>query len=176
MTAAPVVDPEQLAWIQSGVATIVVSSHSPNLVPSITLGLGCSTGSLSGQGTQERQNEPSLALRVYVLEAKGHQLLRDVRGGGAVSVLFVEGSTHKSLQIKARRAREVARTARDVAAVDEYTQKLIADLLNVGESEPYLRALLNRGTDALVVLEIEPTDAFDQTPGPAAGTRLGGVE
>lgn len=169
MTAAPVVDPEQLAWIQSGVATIVVSSHSPDLVPSITLGLGCSASSQANKDTQ------GSALRVFVLEAKGHQLLHDVRGGGAVSVLFVEGSTHKSLQIKAPRAREVARTAQDVAAVDAYTRTLVAELLAVGESEPYLHALLDRSKDSLVVLEVEATDAFDQTPGPAAGTRVGGV-
>jgi len=136
----------------------------------MTLGLGCSTGAQGGQG------DSGCTLRVFVLEDKGHQLLRDVRGGGAVSVLFVEGSTHKSLQLKAPRAREVARSARDVTAVDEYTQTLIADLTSVGESEPYLRALLDRSKDHLVVLEIEPTDVFDQTPGPTAGARLGGSE
>jgi len=169
MTAAPVVSPEQLAWIQSGVATMVVSSHSLDLVPSLTLGLGCSSDARGSKDTQR------LVLRVFVLEAKGHQLLRDVRGGGAVSVLFVEASTHQSLQIKAPRAREVARTTQDSVAVRKYVQALTFDLLSLGESEGYLHALLEHESDSLVVLEIEPTDAFDQTPGPAAGTRVGGV-
>ena len=164
MTARPVVDQEQAAWIQSGVVTIVLSSHGPSLMPSLAIGVGC------------RPAEQGSALRVFVLEAKAAQLLSDVRGGAAISVLFLQATTHRAIQLKASRAREVARTAADLATTDAYVDSMVVELAPLGESEAYVRATFARGHDSLVVLEITPAEAFDQTPGPTAGARLGGPQ
>lgn len=155
-------DVEQASWIESGVTSIIVASCSADKRPSLGLGLGCRVG------------EGRHKLRVFLLEARSHDLLCDLRAGRGVSVLFTQARTTRALQLKAASCREVAIASDDLPFLDRYTERLSAEWLALGQSEGFTRSLLDRRGDSLCAFEVEPEASFDQTPGPQAGAALRG--
>lgn len=150
---------DQATWMQSGVTSIVVASRGEQGRPSLGLGLGC------------RIAPDRLRLVVFLLEAQSHDLLTDLRAGRGVGVLFTQATTTRALQLKAPSAREVPLASNDVQLLDRYAETL-ADEWSF-QTRAFTLALLSRDGDALVAFELAPTDAFDQTPGPRAGSPLG---
>ena len=146
--------------MQSGVTSIVVASGSDAGRPSVGWALG------SRVAPDRRQ------VVVFLLEAQSHDLLSDLRGGRPVSVLFTQSSNTRALQLKARGAREVALGPQDCALLDRYAAALADEWLMLGEPHAFSLALMSREGDTLVAFEITPEEAFDQTPGPRAGSPL----
>lgn len=155
------VSDEQAAWMQSGVCSIVVASHDVELRPSLGWGFGCR---LSG----DRRT-----ICVFLLEAQSHGVLRDLRAGRQVSVLFTQSVTTRALQLKAACAKEVPLQAADSTRLDDYAGQLV-DEWSIAQPRAFTQAMMNREGDALVAFELTPSEAFDQTPGPRAGSPLGG--
>jgi hypothetical protein len=60
--------------------------------------------------------------------------------------------------------------------LDRYGVALARGWLVAGHSESWGRALTSREGDTLVAFEVEPGQAFDQSPGPRAGSALGGAQ
>jgi hypothetical protein len=108
---------------------------------------------------------------VFLLEGQSHAVLADLRAGRAVSVLFTQSVTTRALQLKARKAREVALQAGDLAMLDQFAQALEQEW---SEASPpgFTLAMMSREGDTLVAFELTPEQAFDQTPGPRAGAPL----
>ncbi|HEY6078920.1 MAG TPA: hypothetical protein VIW29_08955 [Polyangiaceae bacterium] len=151
---------EQAAWMQSGVTSIVVASSSEGGRPAVGWALG------------SRVDEDRRQVVVFLLEAQSHDVLSDLRGGRRVSVLFTQSSNTRALQLKARGAREVALGPQDCALLDRYAVALADEWSLLGQPRPFSLALMSREGDTLVAFELTPEEAFDQTPGPRAGSQL----
>ena len=158
---SPVISAEQAAWMQSGVSSIIVASRSDALRPSLGLAFGCRVSESRGE------------VVVFLREAQSYDLLTDLRAGRQVSVLFTQSTTTRALQLKALRAREVPLAADDKELLDRYTAALVDEWTLLGQPQAFTSALMCREADALVAFAVAPHEAFDQTPGPRAGSLLG---
>jgi hypothetical protein len=159
---ARVIDEEQAAWIQSGVVSIVAASHDESLQPSVGLVHGCSL------------SLDAAAVRIFLLEAQSAEVIRDLRAGRPVSVLFTESLISRALQLKAGQAQEVALQAGDAALLERHMHALAAEFAEAGQAEAFTFALLDKRGDHLAAFVVCPEVAFDQSPGPGAGAALGG--
>lgn len=153
-------DDDLVAFLTGGVS-IILASRNAALVPSISRAKGCRVL----RGTSQ------IRLRVFVPALQAGDLLDDIRSTGTISATFTVPSTHRTLQFKSSDARIDAVDAEDVAAIAAAVTAFAADLEPLGFPQEFSRALLASPGDE-VAIEFTPTDAFQQTPGPAAGERL----
>ena len=63
----------------------------------------------------------------------------------------------------------------DQPVLQRYLLAMQAEVSRVGFDPAFTRAMLAYQLDDLVVIGFEPTQAFDQTPGPKAGAALPGL-
>lgn len=152
--------PEQVALMESGEASIVVASRDERNRPSMGWGLSC------------RVSPDARRVVVFLLESQSHRALVDLRARRPVSLLFTLTST-RSLQLKSPCAREIPLAAGDLERLDRYATTITEAWCAIGHTEGFGRALMSREADTLVAFELEPEQAFDQTPGPRAGTLVG---
>lgn len=111
-------------------------------------------------------------MRVFAVEARNRAAVADLRGGRPIAVVFTHSPTLRSLQLKAVRAVEVALEPGDREHIDAYVNAVVKAW--VYAPEPFVRTLLATGPGPILAFELEPTAAFDQTPGPQAGAALPG--
>lgn len=100
-------------------------------------------------------------------------MLRDLRAGGRIAVVFSRPSTHETLQLKAQGAAIVPVEERDRAQIRACGQSLADEIRQLGYEEPFVSALAAPAEDDAVGVTFTPTAAFVQTPGPSAGRPLG---
>lgn len=150
---------EIFEFLASGVS-IVVASRNAAFVPSIARAKGCRIVT----GAKPR-------VRILISAAHAGELLDDVRGTGTISATFTLPRTHRALQLKGRDARVTGIDAQDREAMEEYVRVFAAVVDPLGFSAEFVRAYYESPRDE-VAIEFEPSDAFQQTPGPAAGARL----
>ncbi|MEX6501005.1 hypothetical protein [Pseudomonas zhanjiangensis] len=150
---------EQIRFIESGVS-ISLASRDVRRVPSVSKGVGCRVASDRCQ------------IRVLVDAAQSGQLLEDVAASGALAVVFCLPSSHRTLQLKGRDAREVPLSAGDAELAARHRDAFAADLLPLGYALPFARATHDYQVERLRALSFTLSDLFEQTPGPHAGARL----
>jgi hypothetical protein len=153
-------DAEHAAFIQGGVS-VVVSTRNEALVPDVARGCGC------------RVSRDRRRVTVLVDCARAGSVLTNVQANGHVAVVFSQPSTHRTLQLKGTDA-TVARTApADLRAARRHLEAWVADMQQLGYGADFGRAVHGEGAD-LAAITFSVAAAFEQTPGPAAGRRLGG--
>lgn len=158
--APPLLSAELIAMVRGGVSTIV-SSCDAALRPSIMRAVG-STITDDGRG-----------VTVYLARRQSRQLLQDIAASGRVAVVFSHPSTNRALQLKSDQASSRNAGAADQPILARYLAAMEAEIAQVGFAPELTRAMLAHDLDDLVAIEFEPTEAFDQTPGPRAGASLG---
>ncbi len=151
---------ELLAMIARGVSCIV-GSRDEALRPSIMRAVGSQVDA-DGAG-----------ITVYLSRSQSRQLLQDIASTGHLAVVFSEPASHRTVQLKARTASIRAATEADRSALDRYLASMEHEIGRVGYPVPMARAMLAYRLDDLVALTFVPEMAFDQTPGPRAGSALG---
>jgi len=154
---APVLDEEQARWLLEAAPSITVASCDAAGIPSLGQGIGCRIE--AGR------------VRVYMVEARNRAVIADLRAGRPVAVVFTHSPTLRSLQLKARRAEEVPLEPGDGGRIEAYVNGVAQAW--VYAPEPFVRTLLATGPGPMLAFELDPTAAFDQTPGPQAGAALG---
>lgn len=152
--------PDHATFIQ-GHVTMVLSSRDAAHRPVLVRGLGCSVSA-------DRRS-----LRVYVSEQQSGAVREAIRQTQAVAVFFTRPSTHKALQLKGRDARLQPLDEDDRRAMQQYQRLCAEELGSLGYAEPFTRALLAVELDDALAVCFTPDSVFEQTPGPAAGERLG---
>ena len=155
----PLIDKTQAAFLQGGVS-ISAASSGAHPFPSLCRVLGC-------QVAPDRRE-----LTVLVAQSQAAQLLEDVRRSGRLSVVFSQPSTHRTLQIKGEGARIAAASAQDLEAVRHHRDAFVAEVAPLGFAEALLRLLLACEDEDIVAISCMPSAAFDQSPGPRAGSAL----
>jgi hypothetical protein len=160
--AKPQLPAEMLAMMRRGVSAIVASRDAA-LRPSLMRAMGSSV------------EEDGGAITVYVSRTQSRQLLQDLAATGHIAVVFSEPSTHRTVQVKATSATMRNAEATDVAVLERYLASMEQELGRINIPRPLTRAMLAHRLEDVVAIRFEPEFAFDQTPGPRAGTRLPGA-
>jgi hypothetical protein len=158
--SAVVIPPELLAMMDRGVS-VIVGSRDARLRPTLMRAMG---SRIAAQGRE---------VTVYLSRPQSRQLLADIAANGHVAAVFSSPSTHRALQLKASRAVLRAATADDAPQLARYLAAMEREILQVGFPPEVTRAMLACRLEDVVAVTFEPEQAFDQTPGPRAGTPLG---
>jgi hypothetical protein len=151
---------ELLAMMVRGVS-VIAASHDAQLRPSLMRAVG---SAVAADGSD---------ITIYLVREQSRQLLQDVAAGGRLAVVFSEPSTHRSVQLKAARAQLRDATPQDAAVLARYLASMEHEIECVGHSAPFARAMLAHRLEQVVAVRFVPEQAFEQTPGPRAGTKLG---
>lgn len=149
---------EQLALLARGVGVSVASRDADHL-PDLVRAVG-------------HRVEPSGEIAVILSRADGAGVLENLRANGAIAVVFSQPSTHRTLQLKATRVTIAAAAAADLDTVAHCCEAMIAELVGLGYEREFGQRLLAWEPDQLVALRFVPESAFDQTPGPKAGSAV----
>lgn len=157
IAASPLSEP-QAQFIQSGVSVIAASCNAQG-VPSQARGVGCEVSADRRQVT------------VYLRRPQCAALLEDIARSGAIAVVFCQPSTHRTLQLKAGDAAEVAAEARP-ALMERQIGGFCRELAPLGYSEAWTRTFLGYTPSDLIAIRFTPEAVFSQTPGPRAGERV----
>lgn len=151
---------DEICEFLTGGVSILLASRNATLVPSIARAKGCRA--VGGERA---------SLRIIVSAAHAGELLEDVRRSGVVSATFTRPDTHRTLQFKGGDARVDAIQPEDRAAVEAYVPTFAATIDPLGFANEFTRAFFMSPGDE-VAIEFTPAQAFQQTPGPAAGARI----
>lgn len=155
----PLLKPEHIAMIDKGVSTIV-SSRNAALRPSLMRAMGAR---ISPDGTE---------ITVFVARGQGRQLLQDIAATGQIAVVFSEPLSHRTVQVKARTAELRAAGEEDLPVLRRYLASMEYELGLVRCDPIFVRTILAFRLEDLVAVRFHPNEAFDQTPGPKAGSAL----
>ena len=112
-----------------------------------------------------------LSLPVSV-DAPHDQLLQDLASCGRIAVVFSSPSTHRSVQVKGTGINGRAATADDLPLLMRYRQAMEYEICSIGYRVEFLHAMLAFELEDLVAISFTPAEAFDQTPGPKAGSQI----
>jgi hypothetical protein len=153
-----VIDAQRSAFVTGGVS-LITASRGPDNAPAIARAAGC------------RVSRDGRRITLFVSSSQGSALLEAVRATGAIGAVFSQPSTHITIQMKGSDAALGALEPGDAELVARYADAFAAEVCPLGFSEALVRALV-WAPDDLVAVSFTPTSAFDQTPGPRAGTRL----
>ncbi|MFI5444168.1 hypothetical protein [Polaromonas sp. UC242_47] len=151
--------PELIAMMDKGVSAIV-GACGLDLRPSIMRAVG---SAIAADGR---------SVTVYVSRTQSRQLIQDIASTGRIAVVFSEPASHRTVQLKASHARLRGAEAADQAALTRYLASMEQEVERVGYGPVFTRAMLANRLDDLVAISFEPSQAFDQTPGPKAGAAL----
>jgi hypothetical protein len=162
MSQPNLLPPDLLAMIERGVS-VNVASRDAALRPSLMRAVGSSVA------------DGGRSITVFVSRRQSRQLVQDIAATGHVAVVFSEPSTHRTVQIKATRATLRNAVPADEAVLARYLASMEHELRLIGLPPEIPRTMLAHRVDDVVAVTFEPELAFDQTPGPRAGTRLKGA-
>lgn len=157
----PLLDEEHAAFIQRRVS-MLVGSCSVEGLPSLARAYGC------------RVFPDRRSLTVFLAVPQSEALLRDLRAGGAIAVVFSRPSTHQTLQLKGSVQRMSPVTADDRLVMRAYGRSFAEEVAALGFGRAFQHAIMAPVEHAAFAVTFVPAAAFVQTPGPAAGQQLGG--
>jgi len=156
---AGVLTPELVEFCQSGLSVVLgVSTVSGQ--PIVGLGLACRIA-------------PDGRMRIFLREPANVPLLAALAGGSGIALTFSEPRTHRSIQVKADRARRVEIEPDDLALVAGQVAIFERELVFINYTPRFAACYCAYRDEEVVALELSPRQAFVQTPGPGAGEQLG---
>lgn len=154
--------PPLVATMAAG-ASVLVASRDERLRPSVMRAMGSRVDAASGEVT------------VFLSRRQSADLLSDIARSGQVAAMFSQPSTHLSVQLKASRASVRPAAESDRPALDAYLAAMEREIGAVGYPPTLVRAMLAYDLSDLVALSFTPEQAFEQTPGPRAGSVIAGA-
>ena len=146
--------------MQSGLS-ISLASRDADRTPSLSKGLGCRVRVELGE------------VRIFTDATHAQELLRDIADCRRLAVVLSEVGTHRTLQIKASDARVEPLDDDDRRACGDYVRRFGATLQAMGFPGSMVEGYLACRIDDLRAVVCHPDEAFQQTPGPQAGRRIG---
>jgi hypothetical protein len=151
--------PEHAAFIQGGVS-VVVAARDGQLVADVLRGCGC------------RVSRDRRRVTVLVEPARSGAVLDHVAANGSVAVVFSQPSTHRTLQLKGTDATVARGTPTDQRTARRHLEAWVEDMGRIGYETGFVRTVRGEAAE-LAAITFTIAAAFEQTPGPAAGRRLG---
>jgi hypothetical protein len=159
----PVLPPDLLEMMDRGVS-VIVASRDGEMRPSVMRAVG---SSVTADGR---------CVTVFLSRRQSRQLIQDIAATGHLAVVFSEPATHRTVQLKARQASLRSAGPADEPVLSRYLASMEHEVERVGYAPSMTRAMLAHRLDDLVAISFEPQQAYDQTPGPKAGTPLLGAD
>jgi hypothetical protein len=153
--------PSDLVAIMARGVSVIVASRDAALRPSLMRAVG------------SRVEADGRDITVYLSRPQSRQLVQDLAATGHIAVVFSVPSTHRSVQLKASRVEMRNADADDAPVLARYLASMENEVQQVGFAPPLTRAMLAHRLDDVVAVRFTPEQAFDQTPGPRAGTAIG---
>ena len=155
----PLLTEANAAFVQRHTSMNVAGRDAQNR-PAIARGLGC------------RVSDDRLRITVFLSTTHSGQVLPCLRENGAIAMAVTRPTTHETLQFKGRVLDIAPLSADDRAAMAAYQDSFVEELAKPGYRPEFTRTLLAGSEDSVAVV-FEPTEMFNQTPGPKAGEKLG---
>lgn len=149
---------DEVAFVQ-GPVSIVVSSCSRDLIPSVVRATGCRV-----------DDGGCVSMLVDVGQARA--VIDDLEAGGMVAAVFSRPTSHQTIQLKGRDPRVAAPQAGDWDRVLAYREAMAVELRVPGYDETFVNRVLTAEPELLGVISFTPSEGFAQTPGPDAGGAL----
>ncbi len=159
MTAPPLLTEEHVEFITSEVS-ISAASRDVRRVPSLCKVIGC------------RVSDDRRRVTVLVDGPANARLLADVRATQAIAVVYSLPSTHRTMQLKGSDATIEDIRPGDPELAKAHCRAFCEHLVNFGYPRGFAQALHDCPPDHLVAIAFTVGDAFAQTPGPGAGSRM----
>ncbi|NNU44505.1 hypothetical protein [Ramlibacter montanisoli] len=159
--AAPL-PPDLVAMMARGIS-VIVAARDAGLRPSLMRAVG------------SRVEADGRDITVYLSRPQSRQVLEDLASNGHIAVVFSEPSTHRTVQLKASRVEMRGAGEGDAPVLARYLRSMEHEIQQVGFAPPLTRAMLAHRLQDVVAVRFTPEQAFDQTPGPRAGSPLGGA-
>jgi hypothetical protein len=153
-------DDKLVAFLEGGVS-IVAASRRAGILPVVARAAGCRVSA-------DRQS-----VAILVSCTQGAELLDALRGGAPIAVVFGVPSSHRTIQLKGAAATLEPLAPGDQELLRRYADAFVADVCPLGYREALVRAIVAGEPEDFVAVFFTPGAAFDQTPGPRAGSPLG---
>ncbi|ODU99759.1 MAG: hypothetical protein ABT20_16530 [Rubrivivax sp. SCN 70-15] len=139
--------------------SIIVGTRDAALRPHVMRAAGC------------RLSDDRRRLLLLMPALRGAEVLADLRANRQVAVVFSEPTTHRTLQVKGHDAVVGDATEEELGLAAPYHVRLADELAQLGFGASVTASLLGRD-EPLAAIRFTIAEAFEQTPGPAAGERL----
>lgn len=123
-----------------------------------------------GRSTGALFERVSTAITLLVSSRQWPTVFVDLEPGSPVAATFVVPQSYRTVQIKGRVETVLLATPQDIAAALAYRAAIQAVMRDTGVSMAQLSHTM--AMQDLQRISFLPTDVFNQTPGPQAGTRL----
>lgn len=146
-----------VAFIAGGVA-VGVATRDEDLRPAYTRGWG---PAVSADG---------LWLTLCVVAARGSPSRENIKGNGAIAVVFNPPTAGRALQLKGGVVQAREPVAEELERAGRHLEAFAAEAEQVGAPPGNAQRLFMRRDFLAVTLSID--EVFDQTPGQRAGVRL----
>jgi hypothetical protein len=146
--------------MQSGRVSVMVAARTDSNRPTIGASLGC------------RISADRCLVTIFLAATSNSELIAALRSERAIAVVVTESATTRSIQLKASDAELVALAPGDRERVRAYVGAIAQTWALAGQPVEWTRTLLDPDADELIAVQFSPYIAFDQAPGPGAGTVL----
>ena len=156
------IPPQMLALMVKGVS-VIVSAAGLDLHPSLMRAMG---SAVAPDGS---------CITVYLSRSQSVQLLQDISSTRRLAVVFTQPHSHRALQLKGTLLEIRPAEPSDLQALDHYRASMVQELSLIGYGPEYAHAMFRCAIEDLAAVRFTPLQAFDQTPGPHAGTALSGA-
>jgi hypothetical protein len=159
MPDAIALDAALAAFVQGGVSLHAASRNAGN-VPNLARALGC------------RVTPDGHRVTVFLQASHCATMLADFRDNGAIALVASQPSTHRTVQLKGRDATLEPLRDDDAVRIARYREAFEGELTSMGYAPQLPRAILAGPRSDFVAVAFTIAAAFEQTPGPGAGTAL----
>jgi hypothetical protein len=149
---------EVAGFLQSGISLLVATrdaAHRPEC----------------GRAVGLRVEADREHVTVFVSQATGQRLVRDLTDNGQIAVVASHVVTHRTLQLKGSTTSVRPATDVDRAFLDDYLERF-SDLLELVGLPRSIVSRLNNWPATAATLRVR--EAYEQTPGPGAGAPFKG--
>lgn len=150
---------DPLALLDLGIG-VSVASRDANGLPDLVRALGAT-------------RDASGTITVYVSGRDARHVLDNLRGNGAIAVVFSQPTTHRTVQVKASQVTIEAGRDADAAIAHQRIRAMAGELERHGYERGFTERMLSFDPADLTLVRLRPEEIFDQTPGPQAGRTIG---
>ena len=158
-SSAILLDEKQELFLTQRVSMLMGSCSAAG-TPSVVRAYGC------------RVSPDRRTLTVFLAVQDSDAVLKDLRAGGAIAVVFSKPSTHGTLQLKGTHAHIVPLQAGDRELMRAYARSFRDELSSIGCQDIFTKGITAGAEAEAIGVSFTPTAAFEQTPGPSAGQPL----
>jgi hypothetical protein len=152
---------DELAGLMRTGVSVIVGSADAGGRPSVMRAVGARIDPVAPKVT------------VYLPAGPSAQLLDDIAATGRIAVVFSQPSTHRSVQLKSSRCEQRPAVQDEAPLLERFRTAFGHELASIGYPVDFAHAMLLHPLADVVAVTFEPEQAFDQTPGPRAGTPVG---